>query len=140
MKKENYQQLQGQELYQALGAFINFYEKQNLIEDSDIFTISFPKTDKLCPRAASTQDISRIIANLNESAKDWIGIRNKTLFILNYASGLRISELLSLTKTMIFEEYIKVVGKGNKERIIPLIPEAKLAINEYLKSQTIQTQ
>ena len=119
----------------SLRSFYKFLRKQNLIEDSDIFAISFPKTDKLCPRAATTQDISRIIENLNETANDWVGIRNKSLFILNYASGLRISELLSLTKSMIFEDYIKVLGKGNKERIIPLIPEAKSAINKYLKTQ-----
>jgi integrase/recombinase XerC len=119
----------------TLRSFYKHLKKRKYIEDSAIFSISFPKTDKLCPRALSVHNISRIIDALDENTDNWVGIRNKTLFLLNYASGMRISELLSLTDNMIFEDFIKVVGKGNKERIIPLIPEAKTAINEYLKAQ-----
>ena len=82
----------------TLRSFYKFLKKRNIIKDSPIFVLSFPKTDKLCPRAISQNDIKRIIEYLDGQNNDWIDIRNKALFILTYASGIRISELLGLTK------------------------------------------
>ena len=62
-------------------------------------------------------------------------MRNRSLLTLIYASGLRISEALSLTKQHIKEtEYVKVIGKGNKERLIPWVDSVKKLILEYLKA------
>ena len=64
----------------------------------------------------------------------WIDLRNKSLLTLIYASGLRISEALSITKNHVNQcEYIKITGKGNKERLVPWIEEARKLILEYLK-------
>lgn len=61
-------------------------------------------------------------------------LRNKALLILIYASGLRISEALSITKIHLQNlDFIKVVGEGNKERVIPWLPIVRSLIEEYLK-------
>ena len=72
------------------------------------------------------------MASLSETR--WIDLRNRSLLTLIYASGLRISEALSLTKQHIKEtEYIKVIGKGNKERLVPWINNVKKLILELKK-------
>ena len=116
-------------------SFYKFLQKRKIIQDSKIFVISFPKTDKLCPRAISQEDTQRIIEYLNAQSDDWVAERDKALFTLTYASGLRISELLGLTSNKINQEYIKVTGKGNKDRIIPLIPKAYKILSSYLTKQ-----
>ena len=74
---------------------------------------------------------------LEESQKktDWIGLRNQALFMLLYGAGLRISEALSLDcKHMDTHDAIKVLGKGKKERMVPLLPVVKQAIQRYLSA------
>lgn len=64
----------------------------------------------------------------------WIEVRNKALLVLIYASGLRISEALSITKLHLQNlEFIKIMGKGSKERVIPWLTIARNLITEYLE-------
>ena len=121
----------------SLSAVKNFYrylEKTLGISCHAIFSVKNPKKAKTLPKSL-TQDDSKIsIDHIDVFANlEWIELRNKALLILIYASGLRISEVLSITKTHLQNlDFIKITGKGGRERLIPWIPIAREYITEYL--------
>lgn len=120
----------------SVKSFYKYLEKTRNIVCHSIYTVSSPKKAKVLPKALSKEDTLFSldkVASLNETR--WIDLRNRSLLTLIYASGLRISEALSLTKQHIKEtEYVKVIGKGNKERLIPWVDSVKKLILEYLKA------
>ena len=120
----------------ALSSVKNFYhfsnEKFNY-DTSVIFGLRSPKKPKFLPKALSVNDAFASISNIEKvDSGNWISSRNKALLVLIYASGLRISEALSITKQHLMEDHIKIVGKGGKQRLIPWIPLSKRYINQYL--------
>ena len=122
----------------ALSSVKNFYkylEKKFNITCHSIFTVRSPKKAKTLPKALTQSEteisLDRIEMLGNE---EWIHYRNKALLTLIYASGLRISEALSITQKHLENlEFIKILGKGEKERIIPWITESKQLIEQYIK-------
>jgi integrase/recombinase XerC len=121
----------------ALSSIRNFYkflEKTEGIKCHAIFSVRSPRKAKTLPKALSTEDTVVSQDNIGElSDVDWISFRDKALLVLLYASGLRISEALSITKAHLKnQEFIKVVGKGNKERVVPWIKVARELIEGYL--------
>lgn len=122
----------------ALSSIKNFYkylEKTRKITCHSIHSVSSPKKPKTLPKALSKEDVQFSLDKIDSLEEvDWLDIRNQSLLTLIYASGLRISEALSLTKNHLKnEEYIRIIGKGNKERLVPWIPLSKKIILEYLK-------
>lgn len=122
----------------ALSAVRNFYkylEKKHDIHSHVVFTVQTPKKPKALPKALSKQDVTASLNNIDLIGnKDWIHCRNKALLTLIYATGLRISEALSLTKQHLKNhEFIKILGKGNKERVIPWIEESRLLLEKYIQ-------
>ena len=119
----------------SVKSFYKYLEKTRNIVCHSIYAVSSPKKAKTLPKALSKEDTLLSLdklASLSETR--WIDLRNRSLLTLIYASGLRISEALSLTKQHIKEtEYIKVIGKGNKERLVPWINNVKKLILEYLE-------
>ena len=119
----------------SVKSFYKYLEKTRNIVCHSIYAVSSPKKAKTLPKALSKEDTLFSLdklASLSETR--WIDLRNRSLLTLIYASGLRISEALSLTKQHIKEtKYIKVIGKGNKERLIPWIDNVKKLLLEYLK-------
>ena len=119
----------------SVKSFYKYLEKTRNIVCHSIYAVSSPKKAKPLPKALSKEDTLFSldkVASLSETR--WIDLRNRSLLTLIYASGLRISEALSLTKQHIKEtEYIKVIGKGNKERLVPWINNVKKLILEYLE-------
>jgi integrase/recombinase XerC len=115
--------------------FCKYLEKKHKIHCHAIFTVQSPKKSKILPRALSQEETKISLSNIEMlGSEEWIHVRNKALLTLIYASGLRISEALSITKKHLDnEEFIKIIGKNNKERIIPWINESKLLIEQYLK-------
>ena len=119
----------------SVKSFYKYLEKTRNIVCHSIYAVASPKKAKTLPKALSKEDTLFSLdklASLSETR--WIDLRNRSLLTLIYASGLRISEALSLTKQHIKEtEYIKVIGKGNKERLVPWINNVKKLILEYLE-------
>ncbi len=93
----------------------------------------FPKLEKTLPQFLSEQDIYKLFdaAKLDTSDK---GVRNKVMLYVLYASGMRVSELVSLTKEQIhFQDgFLQLHGKGNKDRMIPLPQPILELLREYL--------
>jgi len=121
----------------ALSGIKNFYkflEKNTEIKCHEIYSIKSPKKAKTLPKALSEEQLLTSITHIDEfGKKEWIEFRNKALLVLIYASGLRISEALSITKKQINnQDFIKILGKGKKERIVPWIDGAKNLVDKYL--------
>lgn len=119
----------------AVKNFYKFLEKTAKLHNHVVFTIKSPKKNKLLPKALSEEEVIISLDHIEEYGNiKWIELRNKALLVLIYASGLRISEALSITKFHLQNlEFIKIIGKGNKERIIPWLTIARNLITEYLE-------
>ena len=123
----------------ALSSIKNFYrflEKKYDINCHAIYTVRSPKKPKTLPKALTKIETNTAIENIQMlGEEEWIHLRNKALLTLIYASGLRVSEALSITRKHIDNhEFIKILGKGNKERLIPWIQESRLLVEKYLNS------
>ena len=115
--------------------FFKWLNENNIIKNTAIFQIATPKLPKVLPRAL---DVNSIFDVINESKEDcsepWIGVRDMAIFTLLYGCGLRISEALNLNvEDLSSSELLKIHGKGNKDRYVPLLPIIIERIEEYKK-------
>ena len=116
----------------SLRSFFKFLKTEGKFTNDPTVGISAPKQDALLPKALDTDMIDKL---LNFEPKSWIEHRDKAMMELIYSSGLRLSELCSLNlKDLLLEEQMcRVLGKGNKERLVPLMEFIKHEIKEYIK-------
>ena len=115
----------------TLRSFYKFLIINNYINENPMENISTFKIAKKLPDVLSIKDVNKI---LDIKITDNYSIRNKAMLELMYASGLRVSELVNL-KTYdidINEDIVRTIGKGSKERIIPIGDYAKEAVSNYL--------
>ncbi len=121
----------------GLSSIKNFYKFLHIHlgkTNNAIFAARSPKKPKPLPRALSIDDTFMSIDSIEDFAQNnWLALRDKALLLLIYASGMRISEALSITKNHLLEDHIKILGKGNKERLIPWIPISKKLIERYME-------
>ena len=103
----------------SLRSFFKFLNGNGIIGHDPTSGIASPKQESLLPKALDTDMINKL---LDFEPQDWIGHRDKALMELIYSSGLRLSELCSLDlKDLLVEEQLcRVIGKGNKERLVPV--------------------
>ena len=115
----------------TLKTFFNFLVLEKLINDSPIENIDYPKIDSKIPLVLSTDEIDKIISCAFSKK---FGLRNQTIIEIMYSCGLRVSEVTEMKISNIFfdESLIKILGKGNKERFIPLSSTAKKLLYNYI--------
>ena len=116
----------------TLKTFFNFLILEKLINESPIENIDYPKIDSKIPLVLSTDEIDKIIGS---AISKKFGVRNQTIIEIMYSCGLRVSEVTEMKISNIFfdESLIKILGKGNKERFIPLSNVAKKLLYNYIK-------
>ena len=116
----------------VINSFYNFLVEENIIKDNPCLNISSPKLPKLLPHYLTEEEINKL---LNINLKTPYDYRNKAMLELLYATGLRISELvnLKLTDIDLTNDFIRVVGKGKKERLVPITDIAEHFLNIYIK-------
>lgn len=122
----------------AIKNFYNFLILENEIIDNYTKDIESPKMAKTLPSVLSVEEVTNIFNSIDTSTP--LGLRNLTLLEFIYGSGLRVSELLNieLKDIHLTEKYISVIGKGEKERYVPLSQPAVIACRNYLlKSREI---
>jgi len=114
--------------------FFLFLERKYQIKNPNIKNLKTLKSEKTVPRAIDKIDIDSIISSIKEFNKyDWCNKRDLALLTLIYGCGLRISEALNITKKDILnQDNLYIIGKGGKERIIPILPIITKRINDYL--------
>ena len=116
----------------AIKGFFNYLIFEDLIKVNPILDIELPKLDKKLPAVLSENEITKLIDSVDLSYN--FGQRNKTIIEILYGTGIRVSELINLKLSNIFfnEKIIKIIGKGNKERFVPLGDIASNQIKVYL--------
>jgi site-specific recombinase XerD len=117
----------------SLKAFFDFLIKTHVLTINPADQIVLPKTKQKLPEVLSQSDVQLFLDSF--PASTFLDIRDRTVFELLYATGLRISELCSLTIDSIHlsSGLIRVLGKGNKERIIPLHNRSVLQVQQYIQ-------
>lgn len=124
--------------FSSVRSFFRFLDKNNLAHNSSIASIRTPKLPHSVPKALSERDMEDLLAAEPELERaPWIDLRDAAVLVLLYGAGLRIGEALSLTKANVESllesgrDTLSVSGKGNKTRLVPLLPQALDAISAY---------
>jgi integrase/recombinase XerC len=120
----------------GLRSFLHYLERQGLVNAAAAGAIRAPKQPKSLPKPLSDRQALTVVtkeAQLNE--EPWIAARDAAVLTLLYGCGLRISEALSLTPSDLTQDMdtLRVTGKGDKTRIVPLLPVILQAVESYKK-------
>lgn len=116
----------------GLKSFFNYLVFEDYRKDTPLELIEVPKTGRKLPDTLSTDEIDRLIAAIDLSTPE--GERNKAMLETLYSCGLRVSELISLKiSDLFFEEgFVKITGKGNKQRFVPVGKTTIKYITQYV--------
>ena len=116
----------------GLKAFFNFLIMEDLLKLDPTDTLEAPKTGRHLPDTLSYPEIETLLGVIDLSTDE--GLRARALLEVLYSSGLRVSELTDLRLSNIYADqgFVKVLGKGNKERLVPIGREALKHLNFYL--------
>ena len=117
----------------SIHSFHKYLTNENLVDKDVSEKLKKPKTKKTLPTVLNIQEITAII-NQTYLENEPLDLRNRALLELAYGSGLRVSELLTLSIADLHlnKGLVSVIGKGNKERIVPLGEEAIQALRDYI--------
>ena len=123
----------------GIKAFYKYLLVEDIIKNNPAELLESPKKIRKLPDTLSYQDINRLIEAIDLSKPD--GPRNKAIVEVLYSSGLRVSELteLKLSNLYLDIEFIKVVGKGSKERLVPIGGEAVKALKIWIEQVRVHT-
>jgi integrase/recombinase XerD len=119
----------------SLRSFFKYLNQEDFIKKNPTELLDIPKKWKKIPQVLSKNEIEKLLNIVKESSG--IEIRDKALFETLYASGVRISELLNLKLNDLFLDkgVIRVIGKGSKERLVPIGKYAINAIEHYINDE-----
>jgi len=117
----------------ALKAFVMFAREQAGMADPAPPRMRGPRIKKGLPRPVTPDEAVNLAATVEEDAHEpWIGARDRAVLLLLYGAGMRIAEALSLTGSALpLGEVLTVTGKGNKQRVVPLLPIVRAAVEDY---------
>jgi len=118
----------------CLRGFYRYSLRENLITEDPSSQIDFPKLGRPLPKAITERDVEALLAAPN--VEDVIGLRDRAMLELLYACGLRVSELVTLEMAQLNlrQGVVRLYGKGNKERLVPMGEEAISVIQLYFKN------
>lgn len=116
----------------SLSSFFRFLVVNRLRDDNPVKSVDMPRMGRRLPAVYSLDEIERLLSVIDTS--DPYGLRDRALFELMYSCGLRVSEAVDLGLNSVFldESILRVVGKGRKERIVPLGEHAEHWLRRYL--------
>jgi integrase/recombinase XerC len=121
----------------VLRGFFRFLAKRKILSNAALAAIRSPKLDKPVPKALTEHETENALAQISAlETKPWMGKRDLALLMLLYGSGLRLSEALSLTRSDAPgpNAMLRITGKGNKTRLVPVLPAVADAVKDYLAS------
>jgi integrase/recombinase XerD len=124
-----------------LSSMKRFYRhalRQEKIKSDPSLNIDTPKLPRNLPQSLTEADVEKLLGAPNVEAA--LGLRDRAMFETLYASGLRVSELVTLTLAQVSQDMgvVRIIGKGNKERLVPLGEEALAWIRRYLRESRPQ--
>jgi integrase/recombinase XerD len=117
----------------SIRTYYRFLSSENILDENPVLLINNPKLPKKLPDVLSEKEISLIINAIQESSQFYQ--RDKAIIELLYSCGIRVTELCNLEMSSLFidEDLIRVMGKGNKERLLPLGVRSKKYLDDYIK-------
>lgn len=117
----------------ALKVFFRFLVREGVLEDSPVEALSTPRREQYLPKVLSAEQVGHLLDH-SPPGERLLVLRDLALFELTYSCGLRVGELTSLDVGAIDLEnhQVRVLGKGNKERILPIGRQACSALHNYL--------
>lgn len=121
----------------TLKSYFKFNMKIGVLENTPMAKVISPKVSKRLPVFVKEEDTRRMIQTLQTATEDWRSLNAKILVMVFYATGMRLSELINLKENRVDvgKGQIKVLGKGNKERIIPVSDEVIAMLKDYMKEK-----
>ncbi len=121
----------------TLKSFFKYQLKTGKIENTPMFNIRAPKISKRLPVFIKEKDLSDLTKTLTARTEDWDSLNTKMLITIFYSTGMRLSELLNMKERQVdfSRKQIKILGKGNKERIIPAGEELLTTVKEYMQEK-----
>ncbi|AKK20409.1 tyrosine recombinase XerC [Candidatus Liberibacter africanus] len=139
VSKRRSQKIENRSLRRTLSgikSFLKYLKKHNIKTESNIINMRNLKKENYLPRSLNEKQALNLLDNdLSDNLNDasWVAARNSAILHLLYGCGLRISEALSLTPKNIIEDQsiLRIQGKGNKTRVVPLLPAVKESIIKY---------
>ncbi len=122
----------------GIKSFFNFLLINDKIENLPTEFTDAPKTGRILPDVLTVDEIGRIMDSIDLSSR--FGYRNRAMIETLYSCGLRVSELvtLKLGDLFFYDGYIRVIGKGDKQRLVPISDVAVEYINRYLEQRAQQ--
>jgi integrase/recombinase XerD len=114
----------------AIKVFFRFLKREKIISNNPTVFLESPKMWQLIPEVLTIDEVGRFLEM--PALETAIGARDKAIFMVMYASGLRVSELCGLNLGDVSDDQVRVRGKGNKERVIPIASAAVAAVDFYL--------
>jgi integrase/recombinase XerC len=113
--------------------FYRFASKRNYLSSEDLDLIKTPKLPQSLPKSISNDDVTSLIEGIGNGRSDWEAARDKAILLLMYGAGLRISEALSINKKQCpLGKWLRIVGKGGKQRDVPILKIIQNSIDKYL--------
>lgn len=115
----------------GIKAFYNYLETERIVTKNPTHLLESPRLTRKLPETITYQEIQLIIEKIDLSTPE--GMRNRAIIETLYSCGLRVSEVVNLKLSNLYldVDYIKVIGKGNKERLVPIGAEAQKYIKLY---------
>jgi integrase/recombinase XerC len=124
--------------FSSVRSFFRFLDKRGLTKNASIDAIQTPKLPRSVPKALSERDMEDLLEAPPEQEREaWLDLRDGAVLLLLYGAGLRIGEALGLTKSAAEDllrdgrDTLAITGKGNKTRLVPLLPQALDALRAY---------
>ena len=116
----------------GIKSFFNYLLLEEIIDSSPAELIEAPKSSRPLPDTLSTEEIDRLIGSIEDNTTK--GLRDRAILEVLYSCGLRVSELCDLKLGDLFfgEGYIRVIGKGDKQRLVPVSSIARSRIQLYM--------
>jgi integrase/recombinase XerC len=116
----------------AIRSFFRYLARENILESAAARNVRTPRVRRGLPRPLSESDAARAIEVAGEHGIEWIAARDTALLTLLYGTGLRISEAMSLKRGDVpLAPSLSILGKGRKERVVPVIDPVRDAIAAY---------
>jgi integrase/recombinase XerD len=119
-------------LLSSLRSLFGYLVMENLRKDNPCDGIETPKIGRYLPEVLSVEEVEAVLDSVNTST--WSGLRDRAILEVLYGCGLRVGEVTTLKISDVFlgEGFVRVIGKGNKQRIVPIGEIATSAVNAYL--------
>lgn len=121
------------DLLKAFKVFFRYAQEERYIESSPAAEVKNMRAPKIIIRTFDKSEIKRMLDCYQDA--DFLSVRNKTILVLLFDTGIRLNELVSLTDTDIHEDYILIHGKGDKERVVPKSPILSLWLMKYIRTR-----